>query len=130
MAKYLILKKRKDFLKAAKDITYTLGNVLVQAAFCDENEKSGFPRVGFTATKRIGKAHYRNLTKRRLRAVCRELGRKSFMRDVDYVLVGRYNTAVCPYMKLKEETFEALRRVNGILKKRQRDNEKTLHPSD
>ena len=126
MAKYLILKKRKNFLKAAKDVTFVLSNIIVQAAFCDDIKKNNLPRIGFTATKRLGKAYYRNLTKRRMRAICHELGKENFLQNIDYVLVGRHDTAVCEYEKLKTEVKEALRRVNKIFKKRQKDDEKTL----
>ena len=130
MAKYLVLKKRKDFLKAAKDVTLKHNNVMIQAAFCDESKKNDLPRIGFTATKRLGKAHYRNLTKRRMRAVCRELKKKCFLRNVDYVLIGRRDTAICPYSQLKNETFETLRRINGIFKRRLKDDEKTPDSAD
>ena len=121
MAKYLILKKRKYFLKAAQDITMTSSNVIIQAAFCDDNKKINLPRIGFTATKRLGKAYYRNLTKRRLRAVCREIGQKKLCDDVDYVLVGRRNTAVCEYKQLKDEVFFCLNKINNIIKKRRQE---------
>ena len=132
MAKYLILKKRRDFLKAAKDITMTANNVMIQAVFCSEKDKSDSPRVGFTATKRLGKAYYRNLTKRRLRAVCRELAQKRFLKNVDYVFVGRRDTAVCDYKKLKEDVIWALRKTNYMLLNKQNDktNEKIIHSAD
>ena len=130
MAKYLILKKRKDFLKAAKDVTFVTPHVIVQAVFCSDEDKTGFPRVGFTATKKIGKAYYRNLSKRRLRAIARELKRRDLLRDVDYVLVARRDTGSCLYTDLKSSVVFALQKTNSILIKKQKENEKNTDCAD
>ena len=124
MAKYLILKKRRDFLKAARDVTMVASNVVVQAALCFDDKKTETARVGYTATKKLGKAYYRNLTKRRLRAVVREIEESYLLKNVDYVLVGRKNSAVCPYKKLKDDVTWALHKTNDIFAKRQAENEK------
>ena len=73
MSNFLILKKRKDFLRAAKDITVVFKNVIVQAARPLSELEDRPARIGFTATKHLGKAFVRNRTKRRLRAVVREI---------------------------------------------------------
>ena len=130
MAEYLILKKRKDFLRAAKDVTFVTPHVIVQAAFCSDADKTGAPRVGFTATKKIGKAYYRNLSKRRLRAVAHEIKRRSLMRNVDYVFVARRDTGTCKYADLKSSTLFALQKTNSILIKKQTENEKTADCSN
>ncbi|MBQ4399731.1 MAG: ribonuclease P protein component, partial [Alphaproteobacteria bacterium] len=59
MSEFLILKKRRDFLRAAKDLTVIFHNVMLQAAR-PLSEESHPARIGFTATKRLGKAHVRN----------------------------------------------------------------------
>ena len=117
MGKFLVLKKRKDFLRVAKDITVIHSHVMLQAAHPIVGELNRKSRIGFTATKRIGKAYYRNLTKRRLRAVVRELYDKFALDNVDYVLVGRRDTAVCPFEKLLNDTRHAFKKANRILKK-------------
>ena len=125
MAEYLILKKRKDFLKAAKNVTFVTPHVIVQAAFCSDEDKTDAPRVGFTATKKIGKAHYRNLSKRRLRAVVREIKQQYLANHTDSVLVARRDTGTCLYADLKSSSIFALKKANSILIKNQKENEKT-----
>ena len=115
MSNFPIIKKRKDFLRAAKAETVIFHNVLVQAAhnLCAENSNPA--RIGFTATKRLGKAHIRNRTKRRLRAVMREIYNKYALNDTDYVLVGRYDTWCCPYENLRTDIIRAFKKINKAL---------------
>ena len=58
------LKKRPEFLAAAKGASCAKGAVVVQAL---AREGQAGIRAGFTATKRIGGAVVRNHAKRRLR---------------------------------------------------------------
>lgn len=129
MTQFQILKKRKDFLRAAKNITVIFHNVLMQAApnLSAENEQ---PRIGFTATKRLGKAHIRNRTKRRLRAVVREVYAKHTLPSVDYVLVGRYDTAICPFNDLRTDVIRAFKKINKQIKQENISNEENTDCSD
>lgn len=129
MAKYLILKKRKDFLKAAQDTSFVTHHVVIQAAFCSAKKNSDLPRVGFTATKKIGKAWYRNRTKRRMRAVLHEIDQAKLLSGFDYVFIGRRDTGSCPYEKLKNGTLWALKNLNSALKEKLKD-EKTADSAD
>ena len=130
MAKYLILKKRRVFLKAAMDTTYVTHHVVIQAAFCAEKKDEALPRIGFTATKKIGKAFYRNRNKRRLRAVVREIEQRTFLNGVDYVFVGRRDTGYCPYEKLKNGAEWALKKINSELKNKLKEHEKNPDSAD
>lgn len=117
MSKFLILKKRKDFLRAAKEITMVSKTVVLQAApsLVASKEETNKARIGFTATKRLGKANVRNRTKRRLRAIMREVFDKCALNNVDYVLVGRYDTYCCPFEDLKRDVLWTFRKTNKIL---------------
>ena len=134
MSEFLVLKKRKDFLRAAKDITMVSKNVMLQAARplsadipAEESRKA---RIGFTATKRLGKAHIRNRTKRRLRAVVREIYKKYALDNVDYVLVGRFDTWCCPYADLKRDVIWTFRKTNKMILQGDENAEKTPHSAD
>lgn len=115
MSNFPIIKKRKDFLRAAKAETVIFHNVLLQAAHNVFATPQNPARIGFTATKRLGKAHIRNRTKRRLRAVMREVYDKYTLADTDYVLVGRYDTYCCPFENLRSDVIRALKKINKAL---------------
>ncbi|MBR1600362.1 MAG: ribonuclease P protein component [Alphaproteobacteria bacterium] len=129
MSEFLILKKRRDFLRAAKDLTVIFHNVMLQAArplSCTDNRPA---RIGFTATKRLGKANVRNRTKRRLRAVAREIYDKYALNNVDYVLVGRYDTAYCPFENLRTDVIRAFKKINKEIRQEESD-EKIIDTAD
>lgn len=131
MSNFPIIKKRKDFLRAAKAETVIFHNVLMQAAHSLSDGKSNPARVGFTATKRLGKAHIRNRTKRRLRAVVREIYGKYALPDTDYVLVGRYETYCCPFENLRTDVIRAFKKINKAFTESQEINhEKTADCTD
>lgn len=115
MSQFLILKKRRDFLRAAKDLTVIFHNVLLQAARPLSEGDNHPARIGFTATKKLGKAHIRNRTKRRLRAVVRSVYDQYALDNVDYVLVGRYDTFCCPYQDLHNDVVRAFKKINKLI---------------
>lgn len=125
MTKVFILKKRKDFVKVASQGQKMVSSALIlQAAFHipAANALPNGAGLGYTVTKKIGKAHIRNRSKRRLRAAAREIFSRHALPGVCYVLIGRHNTATRDFAKLKEEMIIALKRINKLLTK-----EKTAH---
>lgn len=124
MVEVLILKKRKDFVRvASKGLKMVSSGLILQAAqslsMAEETT-----HLGFTATKKIGKAHLRNRTKRRLRAAAREVFPCHALPQTDYVLIGRYNTATCDFAELKQNMTIALKRINKLLSPKEVPNEK------
>lgn len=93
-----------------------VSTVILQAAPSLSKEKIRF-KVGFTTTKKIGSAVVRTRTRRRLRAVVREVFPSRAMDNVEYVLIGRYNTANCPYKELKSDIKWALKKANAMIEK-------------
>ncbi len=131
MSNFPIIKKRKDFLRAAKAETVIFHNVLLQAAHTLSAPDAQPARIGFTATKRLGKAHIRNRTKRRLRAVVREIYEKYALPDTDYVLVGRYDTYCCPFENLRSDVIRAFKKINKTFSESaQTNDEKTVDSAD
>lgn len=103
------LKKRADFLRAARGIRRVEGAITLETcATPDSDAAAGRLRVGFTASKKIGNAVARNHAKRRLRAAARELLPLLGRERHDYVLVARGTTVARPFAALLTDITTAL----------------------
>ena len=69
-------------------------------------------RVGITVSKKLGKAHIRNRTRRRLREVYR-LNEEKFQSGWDIVVVARTNAVDAPFDKLTK-SYLSLAQKAGI----------------
>ncbi|NIY77705.1 ribonuclease P protein component [Thalassospira sp. HF15] len=113
------LKKRAEFLRVAgtRRKWVTQGLILQGAprpGIKPDTEYAGedrLARVGFTVTKKVGKAVVRNRVRRRLRAVAEQLMSEHALPGWDYVVIGRQQTIDRPFEKLVEDMRFALRRV-------------------
>lgn len=114
--KVLILKKRKDFLRAAKGLKSVTSSLILQAAQSLSTPVKPVLEdgcyLGFTATKKLGKAHIRNRVKRRLRAAAASCFAGNAKPGFDYVLIGRFNTAEVDFEKLKTDMTKALNDIS------------------
>ena len=114
MSAFLKIKKRKDFVRAAKIGEKVITTSIVLQAAQSLSASPTAPKFGFTTTKRIGKAHIRNRARRRMRAVVREfqlLGKD----NTEYVLIGRRNTADCDFDILRRDLKYGLNKINRLL---------------
>ncbi len=71
-------------------------------------------KIGFTASKKVGNAVYRNRAKRRLRALFME-----FSSEIDsgtYILVAKEPIRNISYETLKSDFIKALKRVDALQK--------------
>jgi ribonuclease P protein component len=72
--------------------------------------RGGLPgRVGFTVPKKVGKAHVRNLVKRRLRHLMRL--RKQAFEGRDLILIAREPAAALSFAALESELDKVLARL-------------------
>ena len=100
------LKKRADFLRAARGIRRVEGAITLET--CQRPEQAGPLRIGFTASKKIGNAVARNRAKRRLRAAAQELLPLLGRVGHGYVLVARGTTVARPFPALLSDITTAL----------------------
>lgn len=108
-----VLKKRSDFLRAARARRQGTSGMMVQARARGPNEGPGM-RVGFTCSKKVGNAVARNRAKRRLREVARLVLPMHGHDGWDYVLIGRTEaTASRPFERLQDDLRMALRKIHG-----------------
>jgi len=105
------LRNRPDFLRAASARRQGTGGFLLQARA--RGDDSAAVRVGFTASKKIGNAVFRNRAKRRLRALVREVMPGLVRPGWDYVLVAKPGaTVVRDFADLRRDLQSALRSVH------------------
>jgi len=100
------LKKRADFLRAAKGIRRVTPSLTLET--CPAPEPANAVRVGFTATRKLGGAVERNRAKRRLRAAAAAVLPLSGRAGNDYVLVARPDTLTRQFSSLIEDLGQAL----------------------
>lgn len=106
------LRHRPEFLRAASARRQGTGGFLLQARF--RNDGKPAVQVGFTASKKIGNAVFRNRAKRRLREVARAVLPHLAQPGWDYVLVARPGATVDRSFALLLSDLEtALRSVHG-----------------
>lgn len=108
------LKKRKEFLAAARARKWASGSMIVQARRRRPEEHATGVRVGFTCSKKVGGAVLRNRAKRRLRAAAADtlprLGRDGW----DYVLIGKSGSTIArPFSALISDLEFSLERLHA-----------------
>ncbi|MGE0657964.1 MAG: ribonuclease P protein component [Reyranellaceae bacterium] len=110
------LPRRADFLRVAatRKRCATPGLILQVAPLPDALRAASLPlRVGYTASRKVGKAVARNRAKRRLREVVRKI-MPVYARDgLDYVLIAREETVARPFDQLLDDLRHALRRLGA-----------------
>jgi len=100
------LRLRADFVAAASARRQSAGSFMLQARARGDDLA---PRVGYTASKKIGNAVARNRAKRRLRAAVHHVLRPVAKVGWDYVLVARPDVTIArPFADLLADLQRAL----------------------
>lgn len=115
-SKIEILKKRPEFLRVAgARRNQAMPGLVLQACRRTVETSGGIegPRVGFTASKKVGNAVARNRAKRRLRAAVSEVMPGLAASDTDYVVIARKATLGRPYTDLRRDLERAMRKLGA-----------------
>ncbi len=110
------LLRRADFLRVAgaRRKWITPGLILQAARREKGSDRSpAVPRVGLTASRKVGSAVARNRARRRLRAVAEDVIPAHAAPGYDYVLIARKETVTRPYPALRRDLETALRRLKA-----------------
>ena len=103
------LKRRPEFLAAAASgLKVVTPGIVVQARARNDGEA---PRLGLTASRKIGGAVERNRARRRLRAAGEAAIPLAGRAGHDYVLIARAAALTRPYALLVEDLTRALSRL-------------------
>lgn len=119
-SKHNKMRKREEFVALTKkgDRVITKGLVL-QSAKTHSKDLSSLhqPKLGFTASKKVGGAVLRNRSKRRLKEATRELCKKHpklFKKGYSYNFIARYSTAERPFGNLVRDMKFALHNAKDV----------------
>ncbi len=104
------IKRRQDFVAAAKSLSQSLPSVVVQLR--DRNDAAP-SRIGFTCTKKLGNAVTRNRIKRRLKEAARLSLPVYAKPGMDYVVIGRSAAQNRPFQLLQTDLISALQRLHA-----------------
>jgi ribonuclease P protein component len=108
------LKKRKDFILSNKFAKKCHSNNFILQKYNDPEQKNTSIRFGFTATKKIGNAVYRNRAKRRMKALITLLLKNeisNFDLTSSYVLIAKINLIQASFTNLENEMKHCLNKL-------------------
>jgi len=107
------LRQRVRFVRAARGAKVVMPALVVQSVPRPGPDPEPTIGVGFTASKRVGKAVARNRARRRLREAARRVLPVHGEAGRDYVLIARQAVLTCPFAELEAQLTEALKRLRG-----------------
>lgn len=113
MAPVQPLRKRAEFLRAARALRHGTAGFLLQARPRAASEPAEGVRLGLTCSRKVGNAVVRNRARRRLRALALAILPSAGRPGWDYVLVGKADATVSrDFAALRDDLAGALARVH------------------
>ncbi len=122
----LTIKKSAEFKKISHHNSKFHAKTLIlltsqSPSYCLQDKLNGknaedFCRVGYTVSKIVGNAVFRNLAKRRLREAVRELMTKYAKSHMDYVIIAKKEINQADFKKICDDLKFCLKRIHNIKK--------------
>ena len=109
MARPDTIRKRRDFLAGRGAPAFGTPSFLLIRRVRGDDAPA---RVGFTVTKKIGKAVVRNRVRRRLRAAADATFPEIASRGADYIVIARNAAETRPFEALLDDMRRALKRLS------------------
>jgi ribonuclease P protein component len=120
------LTRRPEFLRVARGRRKAVAPGLVlQAATLLPECPGPYPRIGFTASKKVGNAVARNRARRRLKAAVKDVLSLRAGEEMDYVVIARAATVERPYAALLKDLRDTLDQVHRPRPHRPRDDRRS-----
>ncbi len=124
------LKRRSEYLAVQRTgLRVPRPSLVLQAArrlSADRDDRTGRADedggigIGFTVTRRTGKAVVRNRIRRRLKAAAREVLPRMGRPGIDYVLIGRRGALHRPFAGILRDLRSATKAVHRLLDREER----------
>lgn len=109
-----VLRKRADFLRAAKAKRVVMPGFVFQARARQTDEAGTGIRIGYTCSKKVGNSVARNRAKRRMREIAAQVLPTFGQDGWDYVLIGRKSvTAKRDFAVMLDDLRKALGILHG-----------------
>ena len=106
------LKKRSDFLRVAAARQKWISPTVIIQTSKKPTPEGGDIRVGYTASKKVGNAVFRNKAKRRLREAVKQVLISGAKKDHDYVLIARREISERSFKELIRDLKWSLKRLH------------------
>lgn len=107
-----MMKQRADFVAASRSgLSAAQPGLVLQIRY--RKDQNG-PRIGYTASKKVGGAVQRNRAKRRLRALAGEVIAAQARLNLDYVLIARVKTGRRAFTDLRQDLNRALKKLKLV----------------
>ncbi|MEZ5692163.1 MAG: ribonuclease P protein component [Rickettsiales bacterium] len=111
---YSVIEKRSDFLNAFnKGKKFITPNFILQMVKREPEHKAPADdvRIGFTVTKKMGRAVKRNRIKRRLRTAVKPAIEKYALKGHDYVIISRHKAFNTDFSDLTDSMEFAFKKI-------------------
>ncbi|MBH67549.1 MAG: ribonuclease P protein component [Rhodospirillaceae bacterium] len=105
--------KRADYRRIKRTgAVAVMPGLVLQAAFGNNKESSLGKRIGYTVSRKVGKAVIRNKARRRLKSVASDVLTKDGVKSLDYVVIGRAGTITRTYDQLVRDMQMAIDKID------------------